>query len=325
MCDGSLSITGTAHDMANAMGICQDAAGSKWGIVSATYTQGYNSTASPNPGQSGILNDFGGLVTPREGSQLGVLSSGWARTWDDMQNASTGPCIYPPTSPTSYGAPCFKGYQVPMTGMGSAPPNYPKPAAGCKNANSVQDAISLTLQIKVPLNANGLQFDFDFYSSEWPEYVCTDFNDSFIAWLQSGAFPGNPPGDLNISFDAKNNPVSVNNAFFETCTSGASVGCCASAGPMGCGGPSGTAQCVNGPQALGGTGYEDIGTYCGGQSTGGGSTGWLTTKAPVKEGEVITLQFIIWDTGDPNWDSSVLVDHFTWAPGPTTTMTQPAQ
>jgi hypothetical protein len=45
----------------------------------------------------------------------------------------------------------------------------------------------------------------------------------------------------------------------------------------------------------------------------------------VKPGEVITIQFIIWDTGDPNWDSSVLVDHFTWQPGQTTTGTQPAQ
>jgi hypothetical protein len=324
-CDGSLTTTGSAHDMAASMGLCQDASGPKWGIVSATFTQGYNSNAAPNDGQHGILPKFGGLVMPREGSQLGVLSSGWAREWDDQQGASTGPCVYPPTSMTSYGAPCFKGLQMPMTGAGSAPPNYPKAAAGCMNANSVQDAIGLTLQIKVPLNANGLQFDFDFYSGEWPEYVCTPFNDSFIAWLQSAAFPGTPPGDLNISFDAKNNPVSVNNAFFETCTMGASTGCCASSGPTGCGGPTGTATCVNGPQTLGGTGYEDIGTYCGGQSTGGGATGWLTTKAPVKAGEVITLQFIIWDTGDPNWDSSVLLDHFTWEPGPTMTGTAPAQ
>jgi hypothetical protein len=46
----------------------------------------------------------------------------------------------------------------------------------------------------------------------------------------------------------------------------------------------------------------------------------------VSPGEVITLQFIIWDTGDVNWDSSVLLDHFTWQPGPTTTgTTRPAQ
>ncbi len=345
VCDQSLSITGTAEDFAHAIDICQDASPTQWGIVSATYTTGYNGGALPGPGtppancgmtgatstfggdaQHGILPKFGAQM-PRLGSSLGVLSSGWAREWDDTQGASTGPCTYPPTSATDFGAPCFKGFQEPMTCIGTAPPGYPKAATGCTVANAVLDAISVTLQIKVPANANGLQFDFAFYSGEWPEYVCTPFNDSFVAWLQSTAFTGNPPmsGDLNISFDAKNNPVSVNNGFFETCTSNAPTGCCANTTAMGCGAPTGTAACMNGPQGLGGTGFEDEGTYCQAPSTGGGSTGWLTTKAPVTPGETITLQFIIWDTGDPNWDSSVLVDHFTWQRGPTMTGTTVAQ
>jgi hypothetical protein len=111
-------------------------------------------------------------------------------------------------------------------------------------------------------------------------------------------------GDLNISFDAMNNPVSVNNGFFDRCTPNTQTGCM--------GGPGGTASCAGGPGELQGTGFYNLGSYCGNQSTGGGATGWLTTKAPVKGGEVITLQFIIWDTGDQNWDSSVLVDNLTW-------------
>lgn len=322
VCDQGLAVTGTAHDFANAIDLCQDATGGSWGIVSATYTQGF-AGGTPADGQHGILGKFGGLIMPRAGTQLGVLSSGFAREWDNSAGASTGACD--PTA--AVGAPCFKGPQMPMTGMGTAPPGYPKAAAGCTNANAVLDAIGVTLQIKVPLNANGLQFDFNFYSGEWPEYVCTPYNDSFVAWLKSGAFTGNPSGsgDLNISFDAKNNPVSVNNAFFETCTMNASTGCCATQPCAATNAPTGTAQCVNGPMTLGGTGFEDIGTYCGAQSTGGGSTGWLTTKAPVKPGETITIQFIIWDTGDFNWDSSVLVDHFTWQKGPTMTGTAPAQ
>ena len=43
----------------------------------------------------------------------------------------------------------------------------------------------MTLQIKVPKNVAGMSFDFDFYSSEWPEYVCSTYNDQFVAWLQS--------------------------------------------------------------------------------------------------------------------------------------------
>lgn len=325
VCDSSLMVTGTAHDFANAMGLCQDAAGQKWGIVSATYTKGFGG-GTPNDGQHGILPTFGSAIMPREGSMLGVLSSGFAREWDDSGGTDTGPCTWPPTSPTAYGAPCFKGYQMAMSGPAAAPPGYPKAAAGCPSQTGigVNDASSLTLQVKTPANAQGLQFDFDFYSSEWPEYVCTNFNDSFVAWLQSAAFTGKN-GDLNISYDAKGNPVSVNNAFFETCTMNASTGCCANQGQNGCGQPTGTAVCMNGPGGLASTGFEDDGTYCGGPSTGGGATGWLTTTAPVKPGEVITIQFLIWDTGDTNWDSSVLVDHFTWQPGQTMTGTQPAQ
>jgi hypothetical protein len=152
--------------------------------------------------------------------------------------------------------------------------------------------------------------------------VCTQFNDGFVAWLQSTAFTGNGT-DLNISYDAKGDPVSVNNAFFDRCTTGASTGCCAAQGmgPEGCGSPTATSACAGGPSELSNTGFYDLNTFCGGASTGGGATGWLTTTAPITPGEVITIQFIIWDTGDYNWDSSVLLDHFTWQPGPTMTGT----
>ena len=76
--------------------------------------------------------------------------------------------------------------------------------------------------------------------------------------------------------------------------------------------------------ALLGTGFYNLGTYCTSQSTGGGATGWLTSTAPVKGGETITLQLIIWDTGDANWDSSVLVDHVQWYGTPTAAGTKPA-
>jgi len=314
VCDQALAMQGTAHDFANALGICQDSAtvpwqggtATKWGIVSVAYTQGYNSTANPNDGQHGILASFGSVIKPREGSRLGVLSSGYAREWDDS-NGTSGSC-----DPMLGGPPCFKGPQMPMTNTGTAPPGYPKPAAGCMNASDVHDVIGVTLKLLVPANAQGLQFDFDFYSGEWPEYVCTNFNDSFVAWLQSAAYPGNG-GDLNISFDAKGNPVSVNNGFFDRCTPNTQTGCA--------GGTPGTAACAGGPNELMNTGFYDLGSYCGAQSTGGGATGWLTTKAPVQQAETITLQFIIWDTGDANWDSSVLVDNFQWQPGPTMTGT----
>jgi hypothetical protein len=295
-CDMGLTTTGPATDFAKSLGICQQAAGSKWGLVSAAYTQGYNSSKAPAAGQHAILGGFGSVIKPREGANLGVLSSGYANMCDDTSPGAS-------CSGSGQSDPYFKGPQAGMTGPGSAPPGYPKSTSKCPVLPSVNDTIGITLQIRVPNNAQGFSFDFDFYSGEWPEYVCTEYNDSFVAWLSSTAWAGTG-NDLNISFDSMNNPVSVNNGFFDRCTANTQTGCSGSV--------TGTAACGGGPSELQGTGFYNLGTYCGAQSTGGGATGWLTTKAPVKGGEVITLQFIIWDTGDQNWDSSVLVDNLTW-------------
>src|SRR6185312_5654050 len=93
----------------------------------------------------------------------------------------------------------------PSTSGNLAPPGYPKASAACPGlSNKTRDLIDVKLEIKVPANAKGLQFDFDFYSSEWPEYVCSEFNDSFIAYLSGKAFNNGMPE--NISFDAMNNP-----------------------------------------------------------------------------------------------------------------------
>jgi hypothetical protein len=299
-CDQDLSAAGPASDFAKAIGICQLATAQKWGLVSATYTRGYNSQVAPNDAQHGILPKFGSVIKPREGFSLGVLSSGTARECDDLTITDC--------SGSGLSDPWFKGGQSPMyNGPGSAPPNYPKPAQGCTNDTNVLDTIGVTLTIKVPTNAKAFSFDFDFYSSEWPEFVCTRFNDSFVAWLDSAAWQG-VNGDLNISSDSRNNPISVNNAFFDRCTPNTPTGC--QQGVM----PTGMSACPGGPSELQGTGFYNLGTYCISPSAGGGATGWLTTTANVQGGEQMTIQFIIWDTGDVNWDSSVLLDNFRWLP-----------
>ena len=307
-CDSGLPFDGPAADFAKAIGVCQMADATHWGLVSASYTRGYNSTAAPADGQHGIMAGFGSVIKPRQGSNLAILSSGYALPCDDANPGAS-------CSGSGQSDPYFKGEQKGMyNGAGVSPPGYPKSTPTCKVAAVVMDTIGVTLQIKVPSNAQGFSFDFDFYSGEWPEYVCTEFNDSFVAWLQSTAWKGvNSNGDLNISFDSMGNAVSVNNGFFEHCTPNTQTGCQ--------GTNTQTAACTAGPSELQGTGFYNMGTYCSGPSTGGGATGWLTTKAPVTGGETITLQFIIWDTGDQNWDSSVLFDNLTWYGTATTTGT----
>jgi hypothetical protein len=161
------------------------------------------------------------------------------------------------------------------------------------------DMVALTMQIQVPTNAKAFQFNFNFFSSEYPEYVGGQYNDMFIAYLQSKKYTG------NISFDANNNPVTVNSGFFQVCCSSP---ICANGGHT-------CAKDIcpqKGPRSadLDGTGYE-LPDHESGQPIGGG-TDWLTTTAPVEPGEVITLTLFVFDSGDHFWDSAVLLDGFKW-------------
>jgi hypothetical protein len=166
----------------------------------------------------------------------------------------------------------------------------------CANGSGANDSANLKVQIRVPTNAKSFTYKFKFYSSEFPEWTCTEYNDFYLALLTTtalpiGTMPGQIPPDRNISFDALGNPVSVNNAFFDVCT-----------GQPGC---------------LSTT--ELVGTGMGGSSSAptalndGGGTSWLTTTSPIVPGETMTIEFMTWDTGDRLWDSTVLLDAFEWS------------
>ena len=271
-------------------------------MISADFTNGYGSTTAPNAQQHGLLPKFGNVVKPQEGALLGVISTGTATE----QDGDKGPLF---------------DQKDGMQGKGTrtAPPGFPKATAGCGTGQKppLYDLVDVKLRIRVPTNAKGLSFKFDFWSGEWPEYVCSNFNDAFVAYLTAKGFNNGQPD--NISFDAQNNPVSVNNGFFDRCTPNTTVGCASN--PL----SSKTAACAGGEAELAGTGFgqdSPPSTYCGLKtSTSGGATGWLQSKAPVNPGEVITLEFMVWDAGDSSWDSSVLLDAFEWVPGPVTTGT----
>ena len=155
---------------------------------------------------------------------------------------------------------------------------------GCSSADSatVNDYTELTLELRAPANAQGFAFDFNFVSVEFPEYVCTSFDDTFLAMLDSDAFEG------NVSFDSQDNRVSINVGFFDVCEPGLDPSC-------------------TGGGDLAGTGF--------GGSEGGG-TGWLTTTAPVVPGEKFTITFSVHDEGDHILDSAVILDNFRWVVTP---------
>lgn len=322
-CDDGLSKNADPSSVAKAMGICADAATKGYGLVSATITRGYGRTDQPNAAQIGVLPKFGDVIKPRQGSKLAVLSTGYA----DEYNGSAGAPFGGSTGKINtqsfklMGKQWFQpsSLQETQTGTGTLPPGFPKAAEGCEQATQTNDVVDVKLILKAPPNVSGIKFDFNFYSGEWPAYICSPFNDGFIAYLSSKAFNNGTPD--NMSFDAKKNPVSVNNGFFDRCTANVAIGCGDGAKP-------GTSQCPGGTSELAGTGFGIEGSWCspygssGSRSVNGGATGWLTSQAPVAPGETFTLEFIVWDTGDAVLDSSVLLDNFTWVEGEVTTATE---
>lgn len=325
-CDGSLPPTGDAEAFARAIGICTKASEKGYGLVSAKFTRGYGRDEAPMAEQHGILPKFGDVIKPREGSALGVLSTGYAREFDGngkepFGGVVEGTDIFDPiifNGKDWYGFGRSTGNKP---GNGTAPPGFPKAAAGCRQIDVVNDVIDVKLELKAPPNASGVRFDFNFYSGEWPAYICSPFNDGFIAYLTAKGFNGGKSD--NMSFDKDNNPVSVNNGFFDRCTPNFETGCAPDSEKQA------IAPCPGGTAELAGTGFGIEGAWCSpypdtgsnAKSTNGGATGWLTSQAPVQAGETFTLELMIWDTGDAVLDSSVLIDNFTWAEGDVATST----
>lgn len=285
-CDAALDVAGNdALDGARAIGLCQISDGTTWGLVSATWVR---TDGGPLQGSNlelgrGILTGFGPNVTPQEGGAMLALSSGAARQ---------------PTDPGYQSVSGFWKDQVPH----GAPPGYPKESPSCPGVvtGSPYDSGGLELSIKTPTDANSFSFNLNFYTFEFPVWICSEFNDFFAALLtpQPAGLP-----DGNISFDSQGNTISVNAGFLEVCY------------PQTAGGKN--FPCTYGPGELQGTGYDE-------QPNGSAATGWLETAAPIAvPGETITLRFATWDSGDGYLDSTALVDNFRFEQDTTVTGTVP--
>jgi hypothetical protein len=279
VCDVALAIDSTDPlDAARAMGLCSDVISARW-----VNPDGSDPNPSANfPLGHGILTGFGNNVLPRQGGSLLALSSGAARQPNDPgYRAVSG---------------WDKGYTT------AHPPGFPVESPACPGTTTGQphDGVGLELELQVPDWAEGLAFDFNFYTYEWPVFICSTFNDFFVALLDPPPM-GQPTA--NISFDSQGNPISVNNALLSVC------GCllgppCLAGGKM--------FDCPGGITELAGTGFE-----------GAAATGWLTTTAPVEPGTVVTLRLAVYDSGDGDLDSTTIIDNFRWLSEPPAVETNP--
>jgi hypothetical protein len=87
---------------------------------------------------------------------------------------------------------------------------------GGLNNNTGRDLVRLHLQLAVPADAACLNFDFAYYSEEFPEFVGSPFNDAFVVQLNDSnlTISGTvilAPG--NIALDSLGNPITVNGVF----------------------------------------------------------------------------------------------------------------
>jgi hypothetical protein len=234
-----------------------------------------------DPRGRAVVKDYG-VIKPKAGSTMFVLSSGVAADEDDAGFAT-------PQSGTDFN----NSYANPLP---SVPGN---PGCGTSQPAQVNDYTELVLKLKVPTNVHSFSFNFQFMSAEYPEYVCTMFNDEFLVLQES---KGEFTTATNIAFDMQKNPVTINNGFFTVCENDTSK-------PQ-------TQHCKQPVSEIAGTGYET------GSPPIGGATGWLTTTSPVTPGEDVVLHFIVFDEGDGILDSAAVIDNFQWLPdaveGPTT-------
>ena len=75
---------------------------------------------------------------------------------------------------------------------------------------SYNDYTELRLNnITVPGGVTSLSYDLAFFSTEYPVYFGSSFNDMYVGWLESVQWTG------NISFDEQGNPISLNAGFLD--------------------------------------------------------------------------------------------------------------
>jgi hypothetical protein len=312
-CDAGLnSNSGIAQHYARALELCQTTfedvplAERTWGVISGELTLA-NGEDSPLPVQRSIRASFGDAIVPSGGESLVVVSSGHA--------ASPGQSS-PNFAAFESGQDLGTTVPAPPVWIAENGGEFPASCDGLLATGNTQanDSVMLSLRVRVPTNARSFTTRMFFFSAEYPEWVCSEYNDFFVALIDSSS-PDNP-SDKNIAvYDDGQNlwPVGLNilktaPGLFGVCQSGM-VGC---QGDL----PQQQYLCPEGPDLLAGTGFDalDTGNSCNGEGFPvGGGTGWLEMSGNVEPGEIIDIRFGLWDAGGHLFDAVVLLDNWRWS------------
>lgn len=175
-------------------------------ITAFTATPAIAITPSTNAADlAGALSSQPGLVT---GASFAVGPAG-----ANAAGTSTAAGVFFPTDGTTFAA-------LTTGDVANANPPNDAPNKGTDlgtTARNVNDLTILKVDVNVPANANCIGFDFAFYSEEFPEFVGTQFNDAFVAELDTNDWTYNGTTRVitapnNFAFDEQQRAITVNTA-----------------------------------------------------------------------------------------------------------------
>jgi hypothetical protein len=197
--------------------------------------------------EDAALGDF----FPTAGDTFAILSTGLAESADDPNNVGN------------------------LTGV----------LNGLKNSQG-KDLVQLTLTLTPPEGMTSLNFDFAFYSDEFPEWINSAYNDAFIAELGPAPFESGIiiednkiSSPHNFAFDPNGEVISINAAF----------------------------------------GFDPDNPNPNTNTTYDGTSGLLRATACLPDNlgdKKVVLILSITDLGDNLYDSAVFLDNFQWGNQP---------
>jgi hypothetical protein len=342
-CDtGLASNSSIATDYVKALGICRlttEAPALKkdktWGLISSSILRADGSALADVRARS-IRTGFGSVNPAKtDGASIVVLSSGIAA---DGTQTNPGPnggaptnsnvsTTHTPSSAVSISscvsADCIDDwFATPNPPLKNANELPDSPGCNAASFSTANDSVMLKLRMRAPTNTRAFSFNSYFLSAEYPEFVCTSFNDQFIALVDTPSGTPTPfsnPVDKNLLTYTANNqkwPIGINVAagtdLFKVCETQAMNASCWD--------PQVSAtSCSQGIVELAGTGFQKPSAS---NCIVGGGTDWLTTAGAVIPGEIIELRIVIWDVSDTAYDSTALLDGFKWLSNATLPGTQ---